>query len=176
MHELLKPQYNWCSLLGAVSLFFIGIFPLIGISEVHFAPYSLVTLIPDALVNSWIGGKGLWIGEAIGASIAPILFLFATASIARSNNLFPKSSVVLFSIVALASFLWLGFGWKPTVEYTSLTRALLISAQAVLPPVFLGCVVLRMRPGITASGAVAAHWIALAWFTWSAFPWYGELM
>ena len=112
----------------------------------------------------------------MGASIAPMLFLFATASIARSGNLFPKWTAVLFSIVAFASFLWLGFGWKSTVEYTSFNRALLISVQAALPPVFLGFVVALMRSSITANGAVAAHWLALAWFAWSAFPWYGELL
>jgi hypothetical protein len=177
MSELLKPLHNWRVTLGVASLFFIGISPLAdSVQNQVFTPSSLITITPALLVSGRIGDKGIWIGGAMGASIAPMLFLFATASIAKGGNLFPRWSVVLFSIVALAGFLWLGFGWQPTVASTSLTRALLISAQAVLPPIFLGLVVTFLRSSITASGAVAAHWLGFSWLTWSAIPWYGELL
>jgi hypothetical protein len=151
MPELLKPIYNWRPLLGAVSLFVIGVAPLTSVynDNLRVLPISMITAIP-ALHG--LGERGTWIGGGIGASIAPILFLFATAYIAKKRNLFPKLSVLLFLIVACASFLWIGFGWKPTVEAASLTRALAISGQAVLPPVFLGFVVALVRSSITASG------------------------
>jgi hypothetical protein len=168
-------------LLGAVGLFIIGIIAIIPIVPMQtrlFFPLSFVTFIP-AFEGLRIGGNqsySFWFGGVIGASIAPILFLLAIAHVKKTSVFLPKSSVIFFFIVSVASLTWTILGWKATLEWTSLYRALSVSAQATIPPIVLGVIAWLTRAELTINRAVALHWFALAWFAWSAFPWYGELL
>jgi hypothetical protein len=158
MREFLAPILSWQSALGSVSLFLIGIVPILPVNKPDFVPMSVITIAP-ALLGLRIGETiGLVSGGIIGASIAPILFIFALVYVARNGGPFPRGAVVLFLIVIFASFLFLMFGWTGTVKYTSLTRAVLISVQVAFPPLVLA-VLWFLQFSITVSGTLALYWM-----------------
>jgi hypothetical protein len=83
--------------------------------------------------------------------------------------------IAFLVLVLLAYALAIG-GWKITVEFTSIYRASALAIQSIIPPIVLFAIAARVRHRLTVTGGIVLHWFGLAWFTWSAFPWWGEML
>jgi len=162
-------------LVGTSALFLVGLGALAPISF-EFAPYSLVIVMPAFLVAAVAGERFLVPGAWLGALIAAIAYFVVARYIARRGRAMPAFSVVIFGVIALLSLGLSAVGWEPTVRYVSLVRANALVAQAVLPSVAIAMAGYVMRRNMTIRRSLILHWVALAWFSWSAFPWYGELL
>jgi hypothetical protein len=166
--------------LGAIGLLAIGLVPSTPIawSVIEFAPLSLVTYAPILFV----GAKGLLseknsviVGAIIGASVAPVAFIWLGMSVLKGRQYPSLLTIIIFGIVTILSFALAAFWWSSTVQYTSLSRAVALLIQSVLPPLLVVGVYLMSRRRLTEGRMIAIYWWGLAWFTWSAFPWWGEL-
>jgi hypothetical protein len=157
-------------------LFLLGLGPLVRIPSVELAPFSLITVIPGFLVGS-LGGRSFFIiGSAMGALVAPTAFIVVALYVRKSDRHLPWGSVAAFAILAILSWAFAVVGWDSTVRYASLQRAVALVIQSAVPPFLLLVALLAMRKKMTAGRSILLHWAALAWFSWSAFPWYGELL
>jgi hypothetical protein len=78
-------------------------------------------------------------------------------------------------IVTTLSFVLAAFWWGATVRYTSLSRAVALIVQSLFPPLLVAGFYLMSRKRLTEGRMIAICWFALAWFTWAAFPLWGEL-
>jgi hypothetical protein len=168
--------------LAAVALFLIGLAPLIPVpwSLDHFAPLSLVTLIPAFFVATnlinFVGEiPGAIVGGLIGAVIAPLVFLLISERVLTGKTTPAWASIVVFLIVMTLSLVMAALNWSYTVQFTSLDRAVALTIQSFLPPLLLIGAYLKNWNYLAGWRLIAVHWFALAWFTWSAFPWWGEL-
>jgi hypothetical protein len=167
--------------LAAVALFVIGLAPLIPIPWTfgQFAPLSFVTIGPAFFVASTMGRSlgeipGLIIGGVIGAIVAPLIFVLLGRRVLKGKSRPGWPTVAVFMIVTILSFVAATFGWSATVQYTSLSRAAALAVQCVLPPLLVSGVFVS-RKHLTGGWLIGMYWFALAWFTWSAFPTWGEL-
>jgi hypothetical protein len=169
--------------LAAVALFLIGLAPLIPVpwSLDQFAPLSLVTVIPAFFaatnLTNFVGEiPGAIVGGLVGAVIAPLVFFLISERIVTGKITPAWASIVVFLIVMALSFVMAALNWSYTVQFTSLDRAVALAIQSLLPPLLLTGVYLKNRSYLTGWRLITIHWFALAWFTWSAFPWWGELI
>jgi|SRR3990172_9164860 len=160
---------------AAAVLFLIGLAALAPMSMV-IAPYSFVTIIPAFLVAGILGEKLLIVGAVLGSLIAPIGYVMAARYISRTGNTMPKASVITFILVAILSLACAASGWNLTIRYTSVTRAIALVMQAVVPAFLVALVGISLRDSLTVRRSLVLHWVAFAWLSWSAFPWYGELL
>ncbi len=166
---------TFVNVAGAVGLLVLGLGAVAPISVV-FAPYSFVILIPAFLIASALGEAWLFVGGALGALITPIVYIAAARHILKTGKPLPIPSVIAFVALTLLSLIYAIIGWETTVRYTSVTRAASLVIQALAPPVIIGICTVALRKSITVRQSLWLHWLALAWVTWSAFPWYGELL
>lgn len=157
--------------LGAALLLGLG-FAAVFWFDGEYAPISFVVVLPMSYTWTSLGKHGAWIGTAV----APISFLPIARHIQRSRAALPMISCVTFAVVVTGSILWAGWGWKPTIGYTLKGRAIALVVQSLVPPVALAGYVWNRRRHLEMPESLLLHWIALAWFVWSAFPWYGELL
>ena len=165
--------------LGAALLFGIGLAPLASSSiiPVSLAPYSLITTAPALFASAFLNGDYDFVAGAVfGALFAPTAFIALARSVLRSGNVLPKVSIAVFAALVILSCALAVVGWSATVQYTSLQRAISLVAQSILPPALLIAAWLLFRDRLTIDRSIALHWFALAWLSWSAFPWYGELL
>jgi hypothetical protein len=170
----------WNLIFGAVALFLLGFGPFIPTPPmpIEVAPYSLVTAIP-ALIASGLGQEQppwMLIGATAGALVAPVAFGLACRSIKRSGKPIPRVSMIAFLVLVLLAYALAIGGWKITVEFTSIYRASALAIQSIIPPIVLFAIAARVRHRLTVTGGIVLHWFGLAWFTWSAFPWWGEML
>lgn len=159
--------------IGTGVLFLLGFATIALGASPSFVPLSLVIIVPTLLAGSF---GGIIFGAAVGAAIAPLAFIFTARSIARSGRFLPKASVIAFVaafVVSCALAIW---GWKDTVEFTSVTRLAVLLSQSLAPPIFIAIYSLAYRTRMTFWRSITLHWLAFAWLSWSAFPWYGELL
>ena len=157
---------------GAVLLLVVGLASALWLDGWEYSPMSLVVVLPMILTWDLFGAHGAW----MGASVAPIMFLLVARHVRRSRVSLPHGLSVVFGIIVAGSILWAASGWKPTVAFTSKDRAIALVLQSLSPPVALGAYAYVRRKQLRMSEALLLHWVALLWFAWSAFPWYGELL
>jgi len=93
-----------------------------------------------------------------------------------SGKTLPKGSVATFFVLLALSTIFAAVSWDATVRFTSLERAILLVVQSALPAFALIVVTLKIKDQLTISRSIVLHWVAFAWLSWSAFPWYGELL
>jgi hypothetical protein len=165
----------WLVWSAGVALFVLGLFSVLAV-PVAIAPYSFVVLVPAFALGSVLGEPWLFVGAAVGALLAPALFVVLRRQVVSTGRAFPVSSVVIFGVIFTLSILDALVGWHGTVQYTWRSRAIALVAQAVVPPVVILGVALFIRRRATLNQSVVLHWLASAWIAWSAFPWYGELI
>jgi hypothetical protein len=166
--------------LGAIGLLGIGLVPSTPIawSIIEFAPLSLVTYAPILFVGTkgLLSEKnGIIVGAIIGASVAPIVFIYLCRSILKGKQFPGWPTLAIFVIATILSLGLAALWWSATVRYTSLSRAVALLVQSVVPPLLVVGVYLMSRKPLTRGRMIAICWCALAWFTWAAFPWWGEL-
>jgi len=162
--------------IGAVALFLLGLAPIAPVPTPAFAPLSEITILPALLASGFGGDRFIPIGAAIGALIAPVAFVFTARSIAKSGNLLPKVFIVVFSLIFILSCALAIMGWKSTVLYTSMSRLVALLIQSIVPPIFIVIYSVSQRSRMTFPRSIMIHWLAFAWISWSALPWYGELL
>lgn len=160
---------------GAVALFLVGLGALAPIPVVV-APYSLVIVVPAFLVAGVLGDQFFILGAGLGALLAPIAFLVFAHYVSRAARPILKYSIAVFAIVLGLSVGYSVSGWENTVRYVFLARANALVAQALAPPIAIAVVGYVWRRNLTTSRLLLIHWVSLVWFSWSAFPWYGELL
>jgi hypothetical protein len=163
------------TIVAVVSLFLIGMAALAPVS-LEIAPYSFVTIIPAFLVSGILGEKFLIVGAVLGSLIAPIGYIMAARYISRSGNTLPKASVITFVLVSVLSLASAVSGWDLTIRYISATRAIALVIQALSPALLILLIGFICRKSLTVRRSLVLHWAAFAWLSWSAFPWYGELL
>jgi hypothetical protein len=152
--------------LAATILFFIGLAP-VGTPVVELAPLSLVTVVPALLAGPIAG--------SCGALIAPLVFVALSRPILAGRTIPSKGTIWAFMVLVVLACTIAVLGWNDTL-HTSIRRAAALSIQALVPPLILIAIFRVSGNRLTIRGSVTLHWCALAWFTWSAFPWWGELL
>jgi hypothetical protein len=157
--------------LGVLLLFLLGLAPVVIIPPglFDFAPLSLVTIIPAFLA-------GRVVGAMAGAAIAPALYIFFRRKILKGTLLPSTTALVMFVIFVVLAYVSGLVDFNNTVLFTSLRRAIALSLESLIPPIILIGVFLWIRNQLTVKRSLALHWFALAWLTWSAIPWWGELL
>ncbi len=89
-------------------------------------------------------------------------------------NPLPLSRIIAFLVLFSLSFLLFVYGFRLAIEFWSMTRAVSLAIQSLLPPLLILSYVLLHPRRITREESVVLHWAAVAWLAWSAFPWWGE--
>jgi len=156
-------------LLAAIALFFIGVAPLVivGPLALDLAPLSVVTVFPTLLAGPIAGGSA--------ALIAPIVFVALSKPILTGRTTPSKAAAWAFLISVILAYAFALLGWNDTIRYVSAQRSVALSVQALVPPIILIALFLTSGDRLSIRHSIALHWSALAWFTWSAFPCWGEL-
>ena len=94
----------------------------------------------------------------------------------KVNKPLPKLSIVAFLVASTLSVTLLIYGWESTVRFTSAGRMYALLVQAILPIVMIAAATLVRHSQLSMNTSIAVHWFALLWLSYSAFPWYGELL
>ena len=140
------------------------------------APYSLLIVIPSFISSNILGEKiGFIAGGAIASFIPALIFLLCTSVSLKTNKAIPKLSIIIFLSLFAGAIILAILGFNITVQYTSLTRAILLVSQSVGVAIALASVVVLGRNSITTKQSLIWHWFVFAWLGCAAFPMYGEL-
>ena len=165
-------------IVGALlGLIVVGLIPLHPGSTHLWEPLSLLTVIPSFLIAGAFGDDTyLPLGAFIGALMPALGFGAVARYIATTGNLLPKASIIAFVVITILSTGFAVLGWDGTVRYTSAARAMALVIQSLMPAAFLLLAGIAVRRRLTLYKSLLLHWLAFAWLSWSAFPWYGELL
>jgi hypothetical protein len=157
--------------LGAIALLILGIVPVLPIPNAiyDFIPLSLITVVPVFLAGGIFGG-------ILAALLAPVCFFCISHRIVERDPRPSHASIAFFVVVLGISIISCIADWGSTVKFTTLVRAISLAIQSFLPPLILASAFLMSRQRLTVPRSLALHWLGLAWFTWSAIPWWGELL
>lgn len=188
METISKTKVGIGVILGTISLFLLGLGPFLPsyphtfISYASFAPYSWLIVFPAFSLGSLLrsaGNEALGtdVGGAVAAMVAPILFIAACRHIQRTQNPLPRVSVLVFGLLVILSFAFGVCGWHFSGPFW-MPRGPYLLIQALAPPLFvlIALTWLVTQHRLTIGRSIALHWLSLAWLTWSAFPWWGELL
>jgi hypothetical protein len=107
--------------------------------------------------------------------VTPTLFAVWVFAFLRGRPVVPRTSIAAFFLLVAGSLVWSVVGWSPTVAFYGTARAVPLLVQCLAPPAAIG-VVARLKPPTTPNQSLLLHWCTFAWLSWSAFPWYGELL
>lgn len=155
--------------VGSALIFLIGIATMV---PVPFHPFSLVIVLPALLA----GDHYVWFGASAGAFIGTLAFAGFGSYVVRTGRFMPIGSLVVFAVIAILSLAWAILGWEETTRHQGLARANVLVALALAPPICISLVTIALWHSLTVLRSIALHWAMFAWFSWSAFPWYGEMI
>ena len=107
--------------------------------------------------------------------ITPIAFVTWCVGIAKARATVLQVSKALFVMLFIAGVLWTAFGFPATLRICGASRAVPVAIQCLLPPALIAFAAHWRNPH-TPNGSFLVHWSVFAWLSWSALPWYGELL
>ena len=116
------------------------------------------------------------IGLLIYITIIPILYFVVCRLIIRSDNIMPRATMWAFVGFFALSVLFASYGFGETLRYYGWGRAIALAIQAIVPPILIIGAWLRLRRRLTRDASLVMHLSGFAWLSWSAFPWWGELI
>lgn len=167
---------NYLIFLGMIGLFGLNLIPISPFVNYEWMPVSVLTALPALAGLNIYGSAGLWMATTLTASITPILFFFAALRAKKVSPTPHVVSVTIFTTVCILSCILSLAMWGEAVAANSLFRAQAIAVQAFIPPIIVILAFIIYRKNMSLRRSLIIHWIALAWLSWSAFPWWGEFI